>query len=204
MSAPQRSEAWFKEREGKLTASTFGQACGLGPGSRQQLWRKMMGLEPAFEGNSATDWGTESEPKALQAYASSRIVDIETVGFIAHPELKWLGGSPDLLADNDGMGEIKCPFGQEIYPDVPAYYMAQMQGLMEITGRAWCDFIVWTPQRMSVRRITRSTEYWRWMHLQLAQFWMYYQAQCEPPRMKRETPPNISLHTGKEIITHFH
>uniref|UniRef100_A0A1X7VS71 Uncharacterized protein n=1 Tax=Amphimedon queenslandica TaxID=400682 RepID=A0A1X7VS71_AMPQE len=29
-------------------------------------------------------------------------------------------------------------------------YYHQVQGDMEITGRQWCDFVIWTPSRMSV------------------------------------------------------
>lgn len=98
------------------------------------------------------------------------------------------------------MGEIKCPHSQQIYPEIPPYYMAQMQGLMEIADRSWCDFIVWTPERLSIRRVFRSAEYWDWLHLRLASFWSYVQAQCEPPRAKRETPPDVSKYIDIEIL----
>jgi len=190
----QGTPAWFAQRKGKLTASAFGQAAGLGPGSRQQAWRRHFGLE-VFEGNEATEYGTTNEPVALAAYAgycTEFDTTMSLVGFVPHPEHDWLGGSPDLLIDMDGVGEIKCPFSGVIYPEVPPYYMAQMQGLMEITDRAWCDFIVWTPERMSVRRIVRSEEYWCWLHVRLAEFWMYVGAQAEPPRSKKPTPPEIA------------
>jgi len=183
----QGTEAWFKEREGKLTASAFGQAAGLGPGSRQQLWRRLMRLEE-FTGNEATDWGTEHEPVALDAYQAATGELADLAGFVPHPTLDWLGGSPDLLVRAEGMGEIKCPFSKQLYPEIPPYYLAQVQGLLEVTGRAWCDFICWTPEAMSITRVWRSRTYWDWLHLRLAEFWMFVQAQLEPPRAKRPTP----------------
>jgi putative phage-type endonuclease len=199
----QGTEAWFKAREGKLTASMFGQAAGLGPGSRQQAWRRQFGLE-VFEGNEATDYGTANEPNALAAYnrtCAGLDTDIELVGFMPHREYDWLGGSPDLLIDKDGMGEIKCPYSGVLYPEMPIYYMAQVQGLLEITDRDWCDFIVWTPERMSVRRIVRSDDYWRWLHVRLAEFWMYVVAQVEPPRSKKPSPLEIAnLVISEKII----
>jgi putative phage-type endonuclease len=199
----QGTEAWFKAREGKLTASGFAQAAGLGPGSRQQLWRRLMGLEQ-FHGNEATDWGTENEPNALAAYQAHCVdldSNVELVGFMVHPEYDWLGASPDLLINADGTGEIKCPMSQVIYPEVPPYYMAQMQGQLEVTNREWCDFIVWTPERMSVRRVIRSREYWQWLHVRIAEFWMYVVAQVEPPRAKKPSPPEIShLVISEKII----
>lgn len=191
----QRTPEWFKEREGKLTASAFGQAAGLAPGSRQQLWRRTLGLE-TFEGNEATQWGEDHEPIALQAY-SSHIVDqskaIQLVGFVPHPTMAWLGGSPDLLIGEDGMGEIKCPFNQQVYPTIPPYYMAQMQGLLQITNRQWCDFIVWTPEHLNVRRVQRSDEYWDWLHVRLADFWVWVCAQVEPPREKKQPTPEFNI-----------
>lgn len=187
----QRTEQWFKDREGKLTASSFAAAAGIGPGSRQQAWRRHFGLE-VFEGNAATDWGTDNEPNAISAYCCHHVerdVGVSMVGFVPHPTLAWIGCSPDLLVGGEGLGEIKCPMSQELYGDIPPYYMAQMQGQMEITQREWCDFIVWTPNVMSVQRVVRSESYWQWLYIRLAEFWMYVEAGLEPPRMKREKPP---------------
>lgn len=185
MSNPhQRTEQWFKDREGKLTASQFGQAAGLAPGSRQQLWRRIMGLE-TFEGNEATEWGETHEPVALTAYEHFQQISVEQVGFVAHQEHDWLGGSPDFLVGLEGVGEIKCPFSKEIPKEIPSHYMAQVQGLLEITNRDWCDFVVWVPDGMRIWRVERSREYWEWLHLQLADFWTWVVAQVEPPRQKK-------------------
>jgi putative phage-type endonuclease len=180
----QRTDAWFKDREGKLTASQFGQAAGLAPGSRQQLWRRIMGLE-TFTGNEATMWGETHEPVALDAYQNFQQILVEQVGFVPHQEYGWLGGSPDFLVGLEGVGEIKCPFSKEIPREIPAYYMAQVQGLMEITNRSWCDFVVWVPDAMRIWRVERSPEYWEWLHVQLADFWTWVVAQVEPPRQKK-------------------
>jgi putative phage-type endonuclease len=188
MNPHQRTDAWFKEREGKLTASNFGQAAGLAPGSRQQLWRRLMGLE-TFEGNDATRWGEEHEPVAIAAYELCEEIKVDLSGFIVHPEHDWLGGSPDFLIGLEGGGEIKCPYSKEIPAEIPPYYMAQAQGLMEITNREWWDFVYWTPEQMTIRRIARSREYWNWLHIRLADFWCWAVAQVEPPREKKQQPP---------------
>jgi putative phage-type endonuclease len=185
----QRTDDWFREREGKLTASAFGQAAGIAPGSRQQLWRRLHKLE-TFEGNDATRYGEENEPVALDAYRTLFRSDISLTGFITHPTHLWLGGSPDLLVSDDGVGEIKCPFSGAIPEQIPPYYMAQAQGLMEITDRQWCDFIYWTPERIRVRRILRSPQYWDWLHVRLADFWIWHEAGVEPPREKKPSPPS--------------
>ena len=201
MSNPhQRTEAWFKDREGKLTGSAFGQAAGLGPGSRAQLWRRMMGMEPAFEGNAATEWGTDKEPVAVAAYEQHCGMSAQLVGFLTHREHDWLGCSPDFLVGEAGMGEIKCPFSQTLYDDIPAYYMAQVQGAMEVADKAYCDFVCWTPERMRVWRVARSEDYWRWLHMQLAEFWLYVQAAVEPPKLaRRPKPPEVITLSKRDI-----
>ena len=39
-------------------------------------------------------------------------------------------------------------------------YYYQVQGQMAITGRPWCDFVVWTPKGMSVERILFDNDFW--------------------------------------------
>ncbi len=187
----QRSPEWFAERKGKLTASMFGQAAGLGPGSRQQAWRRLLELE-VFHGNEATDWGTAHEPVALAAYRNQHpSASIGQAGFVRHADLDWLGCSPDFLIDDSALGEIKCPFSQRVYEAVPHYYMAQVQGQLEVTNRQWAHFVCWTPAHMRVWHISRSPDYWDWLHLRLADFWSWVVAQVEPPRDKRVKPEEI-------------
>lgn len=197
----QRTEQWFKDREGKLTASMFAAACGIGPTSRQAAWRRFFKLE-TFEGNEATDWGEKHEADALREY-KARVwpeADLSMSGFVAHADIPWVGCSPDVLIGTTGLGEVKCPFSQQLYDAIPPYYMAQMQGQMEVTNREWCDFIVWTPEQMSVQRVVRDRTYWQWMYERLAEFWIYIEAGIEPPRAKRPTPPSTDHLLGEQII----
>lgn len=139
-----------------------------------------------FEGNEATAWGEANEPVALSAYVAATGETVEQVGFIQHPSIDWLGGSPDALT-KDKVVEIKCPFSQQAYEDFPPYYFAQCQGLMEVTGRDACDLAVWTPGLLRVFSIERSDPYWAWMYPKLAEFWAYVQAGVEPPRAKKSS-----------------
>jgi predicted phage-related endonuclease len=134
-----------------------------------------------FEGNEATKWGEENEPVALNVYAGATGLNVQQVGFVQHPTIAWIGGSPDGLTDHR-LVEIKCPFGQKVYEEVPSHYMAQVQGLLEVTEKPWADLAVWTPTKMRVFTIERSEKYWEWMYPRLAEFWAYVQAGVEPPR----------------------
>jgi hypothetical protein len=164
-------------------------------------WRRFFKLE-TFEGNEATDWGEAHEAEALREYKEryQPVNELSMSGFITHPDLPWLGCSPDVLVGTNCLGEVKCPFSQSLYPEIPPYYMAQMQGQMEITNRDFCDFIVWTPEQMSVQTVARSSEYWQWMYEKLAEFWIYIEAGIEPPRQKRPTPPKTDHLLGTQLI----
>lgn len=199
----QRTDEWYKAREGKLTASMFAQAAGIGPGSRQQAWRRILNLEDVYE-NEAMNYGTENEPVAIEAYRLHHVSGSSPtfmVGFVPHETISWIGCSPDLLVGEKGLAEIKCPASKELYPAIPPYYMAQMQGQMEVTNRDWCDFVVWTPTKLSVTHVPRSAEYWEWMYERIAEFWMYVQAGVEPPRAKRVTAPDVVTVSDSKIYS---
>ena len=49
-------------------------------------------------------------------------------------------------------------------------YFYQVQGLMAITGRPWCDFVVWTPKGLSVERISFDVEFWSTVKPKLVDF----------------------------------
>jgi hypothetical protein len=68
-----------------------------------------------------------------------------------------------------GCGEIKCPAASyEFYSSqaqhakygIPDVYYAQIQGAMAITGRTFCDFVVYTPVAMQVTRFPFNATYW--------------------------------------------
>ena len=60
------------------------------------------------------------------------------------------GGSPDGLVGDDGLIEIKCPKASTLISyhagkALPNQYKPQVQGLLMISGRDWCDFFAWHP-----------------------------------------------------------
>jgi hypothetical protein len=86
----------------------------------------------AFKGNIFTRWGQEMEPYI--ASQIERVFDDEVleVGLLVHPQLPWLGASPDGVLKKTGqLVEIKAPYKRQIggkYAGVvPKTYYAQMQ-----------------------------------------------------------------------------
>ena len=109
-------------------------------------------------------------------YPSATPITFEVVetGLAIRPPRFWLGNSPDGLvhvtysdgAKETGLLEIKCPASKKLYGNahspngIPAYYMDQIQGTMGNLKLPWCDFVVWTPHKMSVVRVPFSNKYW--------------------------------------------
>jgi putative phage-type endonuclease len=189
----QRSEAWHEARKRILTASDFGAALGIDPyRSRQALWRIKLGLELVAE-NDDMRRGNALEPIARHAYevATGHLVD-ET-GLVLHPAEPWLGASPDGYVGDDGLVEIKCPRAFRDLP--PQAHLAQIQGQLEVTGRAWCDYAQFVDGTLRVGpRVMRDAAWWADALPRLREFWRYVEMMEQPPRMVRrklglETPP---------------
>lgn len=177
----QRTEEWFAARKGRLTGSMVGAALGLAPymskdDCLRSLVRDMHGMPSEFEGNIATEYGTNFEPQAKVAYELLTGNDVIEVGFI--PFETWVGVSPDGLIGDDGLVEIKCPFGLrkdedptfKPLSDQPHYY-AQVQMQLHVTARQWCDFFQWSPRGHKLERVEYDTAWINENLPRLMAFW---------------------------------
>lgn len=95
-------------------------------------------------------WGVDNEPNAKHAYMLATGSEITPCGFALPDGTDAYGGSPDGLIGDDGMLEIKCPKPETIIQwhaegGLPVAYRPQVQGLLLITGRQWCDFVGFHP-----------------------------------------------------------
>ena len=172
MDLQQGTPAWFAARRNRLTASNFGAAAGVNPyASRNKALKQLRG-EEEFTGNAACTWGTVNEPNAVTDYMIRTGNVVRTSGFHVHPHYSWLGGSPDGLVGERGMIEVKCPYkNMEPHAGVPVWYYCQVNGLMEILDRDWCDFVTWTPQKMRIYRVYRDTELFNWLFIRYQLFY---------------------------------
>lgn len=154
----QGSEEWHNIRAGVLTGTDaetllvngkIGNV--LGAGAMSLIYKKAAEFVTGPEINSFTNYamqrGTELEPVARMAYEEKTWNHVEQVGFVSVGA--YLGFSPDGIVD-DGLIEIKCPMGAEFlrYVDtqeIPKAHMAQMQWGLFLTGRKWCDYVVYNP-----------------------------------------------------------
>ncbi len=154
----QGTAAWKRARLGYVSASRIGDVMTGGGGVTRGKYAMRVAAERVSDGsgtesysNEFMEWGTQQEPFARITYESKSNVFVEKTGFWVHPEIQWLGASPDGLVGDDGLVEIKCPFTtthmRYVFDDeVPKEYYKQIQCQLWVTGRSWCDFISYDPR----------------------------------------------------------
>lgn len=118
--------------------------------------------------------GQDEEPNARIAYEIQQARSMVEAGIAFTPDRRF-GYSTDGYIDDDpegpGMGEIKVPSSPTqiakawTRPDeVVKDYQHQIDGGLWITGRLWCDLIIYTPwlasigKKLWVRRVYRNEE----------------------------------------------
>jgi len=211
----QRSKEWFKARKGKLTGSNIGAALGVHPWKTpedliRQMVREYHGAESEFTGNIATEHGTLHEPLATMDYMSLSGNMVQECGFYVHPEHDWLGASPDGLIDEDGLIEIKCPFGQrnakppvfKTCADQP-HYFAQVQTEMACTGRKWTDFYQWTQHGDNVERVEFDSQWWADSLSVLLEFYHRYINELENPVHLEDKHKEINTITAQKLLDEY-
>lgn len=178
----QGGEAWHSLRCGRIGGTSSAallvngkSASGLGAGVFPIIYRKaaelVAGPEPEGYVSEAMQRGTDLEPVARRRYEDETFCTVQQVGYISVGD--YLGHSPDGLVGPDGMIEIKCPAGPEFVRfactgDIPKEHYSQMQWGMFLTGRVWCDYVVFHPDfepgDLIVSRVRPDADlFGRWM-----------------------------------------
>ena len=145
----QRSEEWYKIREGVLTASSLADAIGEGHFcTREELLLQKCGGPRGEVPFEIVEWGVMYEPVATTFYEKINNLTVLEFGLVPHPEFKIFGASPDGICDEDSppdyigrMLEIKCPPKRNFTNEVPRHYWMQMQGQLESCDLEECDFL---------------------------------------------------------------
>jgi len=153
----QGSPEWLAERAGKVTASMISnvlmkpETAGYRDYQAQLVAEILTGKPQGSDYTNANmAFGSEMEPLARSAYEVETGTSVDEVGFCQHPTIERAGASPDGLAGQNALVEIKVPkvathLGYLIAGVVPAVYRNQMMWQMACTGRDWCDFVSFRP-----------------------------------------------------------
>lgn len=176
MTSTQRTEEWYAARLGYLSASKFKEATSFlktGADTADRLNLKIEILTERLtrvrqESYVTKDMqrGIDLEPAALEQYKAIYDGPVSTTGFVKHASIDWLGCSPDGLAGDDGLVEIKVPKPTTyvswcINNDIPEKHLPQLQCQLAVTQRNWVDFVAYCPEmpepyRLFVRRLWRD------------------------------------------------
>jgi len=185
---PQGSEDWLQARVGACTASRFvdargkltrkskngdvGDPNGDAIGYAWLLAMETIAREPLDDTfvTYAMRRGRELEPYARRLYEVRTGAVVEEVSLILSDDER-VGYSSDGFRDEDGLVEIKCPMSCEKIGAVwespetaHVEYLDQINGGMWITGRKYCDLVVYCPwlapvgKDLFVKRIHRNEE----------------------------------------------
>lgn len=183
--AEQGTEAWFAGRIGAITASMASECrkvlkSGANKGEYSQKAKDYafkLAVErisgKLMEEDQFDTWqarrGRELEPVARVAYEEKTACLVEQTG-LALTEDRMFGASVDGLVDDDGSVEIKCFLAPSklapiLFENDIGDCKDQVQMGLWITGRKWCDFILYCPALESINkhliiiRINRDDDY---------------------------------------------
>lgn len=148
----QGSFEWFLARMGKFTATDASEIKTAGKGLETLAVKKAAEIESGkpdiIPPTSAMIRGKELEPLAREAYERATGQEVVQVGFCVLDD--FTGCSPDGLVGEEGLIEIKCKTSQHHFFAVANRWIdpehkAQMQFQMFVTGRKWCDYVLYCP-----------------------------------------------------------
>jgi hypothetical protein len=148
---PQYSDEWWNIRDAKMTASKAAEIGNIGKGLDTYIddivATHFSGQRINFS-NEHTERGRELESTAGMLYSFEHKIDTQLVGFVVMDE--YVGCSPDLLAGDDGLGEIKVLDYKAHYQilktgNFPKKYRWQAQMQMIVCDKKWCDLISYNP-----------------------------------------------------------
>jgi exodeoxyribonuclease (lambda-induced) len=194
----QGTPEWHQARAGVITASTFSDALSV---LKRKSGDKEVGdftdasdtlaINTAFERISGEPYGdtfqtyamkrgSEQEAFARMRYEQTFSVIVEECGIVLTDD-RLFGYSTDGFVGTDGMIEVKTPANslkimKMIESGDVEEYIHQMQGGLWITGRKYCDFIMYIPplkgigNDLYVKRIYRDENFIEDLEMGLLKF----------------------------------
>ena len=158
MNILQRSDDWYAERCGKVTASRVkdlnakpSKGKALNALGLTILAERLTGVQKEIPTNAAMQWGIDNEPHAIAAYENETGFFVNGTGLIDHPFIEMFGASPDGLVGENGQIEVKCPdttthLNTLLTKEVPEEHIPQITSQLACTRREWCDFVSYDPR----------------------------------------------------------
>lgn len=159
----QKTDDWHRLRLGKITGSCFHKLLGTKEAAEKYLYSKAneIIIRDRCDGEKYAkipvhiERGCNWEFIARTAYVLANKIDVKKVGLIQLND--YIACSPDGLIDDDGLLEIKIPdsnnfirliskINKEGINAIPKENYQQIQFNLYISGRKWCDYVLYNPQ----------------------------------------------------------
>jgi putative phage-type endonuclease len=200
----QRTPEWYAARGDLITASDAAAALDIKPyetykGSpRAELLKRKAGTSTANIPSAILMHGVKHEDEARDLYVARTGEEVFEFGLLIHPDLPWLGASPDGVTRSGKLVEIKCPVSRAIEPGkVPEHYVPQIQVCMEVMDLERCVFIQYKPESLTwpkppvfdVTEVERDREWFAASKDHLHAFWKEMIENRSLPAPARRRPP---------------
>jgi putative phage-type endonuclease len=171
------------ERSGRVTASSAGAILGLSPHqTAADIMRRMVreyhdapDETPDFLKRVVFAYGHNNETRAKLAYMIGSGEEPINSKFYKYEH--WLGATPDGEIDDDGLLEIKTPYGKrdggklKTLDEQPHYY-AQIQVQMFCAKKSRCDFYQWSPHGDALETVHYNQD---WIDENLPKLKLFYE-----------------------------
>jgi exodeoxyribonuclease (lambda-induced) len=191
----QGSEEWHAARCGVVTASKVREALEVAfkgkpnekPSAKAELYAAQVAMERVSKkpcGDIFNSWqmkqGQEREPMARMAY-EAETGNLASESGVVLTDDRLFGYSTDGFINDDGMIEIKCLASAVVVRDMLltedlSEYIHQIQTGLWITGRKWCDFVMYVPEleaagnHLFIKRVYRDEAFIEDMEIGLVKF----------------------------------
>jgi len=212
----QGSTEWDWDRCGMYTASDVAGLLGLNKyTSEAQIWHKKLGLpDPKAKGKQTTSsryggtWmmerGSYYEHIAASLYAQQYGVDIYHYDLCVHPDIPWLGASPDGVTADGTLIEIKVPATRTTQQGVVApYIFPQIQTTLEVLDLEKAHLVEFVPTTHNdgavvVTEVVRDRSWWKLWYPVLALSYSEFRPKFE--ERKEELKKLVAARRPRELM----
>jgi hypothetical protein len=163
------SDEWHNMRRLRITASNAHKVFKLQDATNNKTTLDVLLYPKNLDHLPALRYGRKNEHNAILKYEEMYGVQVTRCGLFISLDNGVLAASPDGLVGNEGLLEVKCPIvldgkdpddyakvcgkspfikrskAGEVYQIVKSHpYYYQMIMTLYVTGRKWCDLVVWS------------------------------------------------------------
>lgn len=178
---------WKEQRRIRITASFFGRICKARESSYENIVKDI--TEPKYFNIDAINHGQFYESVARNEYCKKNNVVCLRSGLLIHKMFPFIAASPDGLINDKGVIEIKCPYKYRydnpydvqfdfLHKDntikISHNYHYQIQGLLEVLSREWCDLVIYTFSDIKCIRVQRNRSFWENKMLPILKKFYYF------------------------------